>query len=116
MDSPSSPTNGIVSEKIKLFNNKSETEASAIKRTQPPTLPPKPSNIKALLEYDSITHTAPPPPPPPPPRPSVTKTQKQTNTKKLSAANLIAAQKGGSSTLKVMFGKVVGSVSGKFTC
>jgi hypothetical protein len=34
----------------------------------------------------------------------------------LSAANLIAAQKGGSSTLKFMFGKVVGSVSGKFTC
>ncbi|KAG0746505.1 hypothetical protein G6F57_000923 [Rhizopus arrhizus] len=111
MDSPSSPTNGIVSEKIKLFNNKSETEASAIKRTQPPTLPPKPSNIKALLECDGITQTVPPPPPPPPPRPSVTKTQKQTNTKKLSAANLIAAQKGGSSTLKFMFGKVVGSVS-----
>lgn len=126
MTSPSSsPATGIVSANIKLFNSKSESEPPPItKKPQLPSLPPKPANIKVLLENDISTNNninnnqlipPPPPPPPPPPRPSVTKLQKhqQQNTKKLSTPHFIPAQKSGSSTLKNMFGKVVESVSGK---
>lgn len=120
MTSPSSSsTIGIVSANVKLFNNKSENELNSnLKKSQPPLLPPKPSNIKALLEKDITIQDMPspsppqPPPLPPPPRPSVTKIQKEA-IKRPSTPNLISVQKSGSSALKIMFGKVVESVSGK---
>ncbi|KAG1139387.1 hypothetical protein G6F38_009870 [Rhizopus arrhizus] len=119
MTSPSSSTIGIVSANVKLFNNKSENELNSnLKKSQPPLLPPKPSNIKALLEKDITIQDMPspspsppqPPPLPPPPRPSVIKIQKEA-IKRPSTPNLISVQKSGSSALKIMFGKVVESVS-----
>ncbi|KAI9250596.1 kinase-like domain-containing protein [Sporodiniella umbellata] len=122
MDRPSSPTSGNVSAQIKLFNSKAETKPSSVasKKPQPPSLPPKPLNIKALLENDEATPSIlslpapsappPPPPPPPPPRPSTAQRQVQPPQTIKKQPALITAQKSGS-TLKGMFGKMVGSVS-----
>lgn len=104
-----------------------------------PPLPPKPVKIKRLSSSNSTsnkpnltyaTSPSPPPPPPPaspplliggpppplpttPPRPLNRPNASKTSYKK-SQASPIVAQKSGSSTLKVMLGKVVGSVSGMF--
>ncbi|KAI8080627.1 kinase-like domain-containing protein [Thamnidium elegans] len=105
-----------------------------------PPLPPKPVKIKHLSSSNSTSNkpnltpsTSPSPPPPPPPasppllisgpppplpttpprplnRPNASKTQY-----KKPQASPIVAQKSGSSTLKVMLGKVVGSVSDLWT-
>lgn len=102
-----------------------------------PPLPPKPVKVKHLSSSNSTSNkpnltyaTSPSPPPPPaspplliggpppplpitPPRPLNRPNASKTQYKK-SQASPIVAQKSGSSTLKVMLGKVVGSVSGMF--
>lgn len=138
MSSPTSPAIGLVSAKIKLFNSKSENDSSItttdntpLNNTLPP-LPPKPVKITTLstsnsTSYRSAVHAAAPPPPPPPPPPPtssnppplpltpprpVNRPQVAKGQYKKPQASPIVAQKSGSSTLKVMLGKVVGSVSG----
>jgi p21-activated kinase 1 len=105
-----------------------------------PPLPPKPIKVTHLGQSTYKSSTPPPPPPPtppplpqlsitqpippplpsssPPPLPStpprLIRTNVAKNQLKKSQPSPIIAQKSGSSTLKGMLGKVVGSVSGMY--
>ncbi|KAI8994630.1 kinase-like domain-containing protein [Pilobolus umbonatus] len=142
MSSPSSSTIGLVSANIKLFNSKLENDTPSIRpnstvhlssstssvhtnthsdnednsRHTPtpilPPLPPKPIKTSSLPIHDTPTVRS-PSIPAVPPRPTNRNIQKVALKK--NTPTLIVAQKSGSSALKNMLGKVVGSVSDLWT-
>jgi p21-activated kinase 1 len=99
-------------------NNATTTSYGNNNTSQRPTvppLPPKPIKITSVQSSPpaSLPPTPPPLPPTPPPLPPLPARLSQKTPQRKQFPTPIVAQKSGSSTLKVMLGKVVGSVSGK---
>ncbi|KAI9477962.1 MAG: kinase-like domain-containing protein [Benjaminiella poitrasii] len=118
MTSPTSSSVGIVSANIKLFNSKSDSESSSLNKHSPPS-----PIIRNNQNYNADRQNAPPPLPPKPNKKAnalplhashTGPSSSLSTTAIATTASPIVAQKSGS-TLKVMLGKVVGSVSDLWT-